>query len=215
MDMKSQNQKDNDVLVRLDLQPLEMIEDRNLAPVIQAYNARLAAVTSRFAKLAADRLNLSDFTRLRQAHAAVVRQEHERLLLESWDALVELDQVVGDYGKTLDEIRNSLHIKGLPLGDKREKAVACVSKSMGKVRRECVRANPERGEGYFWEEVNASELVMAVDKQITEVQQALESVQSRKYRIISNGSVVETRMREVFPYLLSCSGAQHGSTGEM
>ena len=37
MDMNYQNQKDKDVLARLDLQPLEMIDDKDLAPVIQAY----------------------------------------------------------------------------------------------------------------------------------------------------------------------------------
>ena len=63
--------------------------------------------------------------------------------------------------------------------------------------------------------MNASEPVVAVDKQIAEMQQVLEWVQSRKYRITSHASVVETRMREVFPYLLSCSGTQHGPMGEM
>ncbi len=202
-------------LARLDLQPLEMIDDKDLAPVIQAYNARLAAVTSRFDKLVADRVNLGDLSRWRQVHAAVVRKEYERLLLESWDALVELDQVVNVYKNTLDRFGNSLDDKSVGLADKREQVVASVAKSMDKVRREYARANPERGEGYFGDEVNASEPVVAVDKQIAEMQQVLEWVQSRKYRITSHASVVETRMREVFPYLLSCSGTQHGPMGEM
>ena len=203
MDMNYQNQKDTDVLARLDLQPLEMIDDKDLAPVIQAYNARLAAVTSRFGKLTADRVSLSDLPRWQQTHAAVVRQEHQRLLWESWDALVELNQVVSDYKSNLDKIRSYIDVKWTALTDIHEKTVASVAKSMDKVRREWIRANPERGEGHFWEEVDASEPVVAVDQQITEVRQAMDSVQTSQYRIVTRTSALEARMREVFSYLLS------------
>jgi uncharacterized protein YhaN len=174
-----------------------------LAEQVGQHNDRLLALSERHGKLVEGRKRLADIRAWANVKFDDVLAEHARTIRETWEWLQDLRSELAQRHAILAKAENVLGAMLTGLTAQRQQTVANLNKSMARIRREHIEANPARGEYHFAELVNSDDAVAAIDEQYTRLKSDLEWVMDHRRRADTGQSTVLVRQEEILKHLLN------------
>ncbi len=206
MNWIEQNVRDEKMLSRLNIELLNqeiVAHGDELARLVGEHNSKLVALAERFGQIVADRTRMVDVKVWADRDVDVVLAERARLAAEHWSWLQAVRAVLVQRHTVLSVAEKAIDALMAGVDRRREATVARLNKSMAKIRREYVNANPLRGECHFSDLVNADDAVVVIDQQHARLKPDFEWVVDRRRRAGCDQSAVLMRQEEVFKALLN------------
>lgn len=205
MNWIEENVRDEKLLGLLSLELLDhdiVAHGDELAALVGEHNSRLVASSERFARLAADRKRLVDFKVWAGGALDAVLAERVRLMREVWDWLQALRAELAQRKAILAKAETVLKAMLTDLAAQREQTVARLSKSIAKVHKEHILANPYSGEAHFAELIDNDDAVVPIDRERARLQMHLEWATDHRRRADADQFTVLVRQEETFENLL-------------
>lgn len=205
MDWRTENAKDMQLLNLRGLEPLDtgaVAADGDLVAMVEVHNARLTRAADRLRQLAADRERLARFDGWQQADSADIAAARCHVRRESWDAVLALRRVLEERAPLLGEMENRLRGRYFALDEAHSATLAAAERRLDKERRKMELANFATAGGHFAALVADEEPVREASDRFVAAREAFESVAAARRAIGYDLTVVTTRQREVFVWLM-------------
>jgi len=196
-----QNKKDETLLRRVDLAPLDRATpgvDEELATAIDACNQAQERVLARFKDLTERRQALAEPGAWLNRDWADLAEARSSARRESWDAVIELRRVVEVRAPVLASMRQAVRRRQVELEGQREQLVKRTAKKMSSEREKYVKVNPQRGAMHFMNMVVSTEPVEAADEEIRQVRQKAARLDDFHLHVIDAARAVGNRQEELF-----------------
>ena len=205
MDWTKENRKDTELLRRVDRTPLDVglaQGDEQLTALIEQHNASLLELDGRFKRLADDRAAMTSAEDLLLCDSATIRAERDRLIDESWDALVALRKALGLRQALARQLESHADERSTELLTQREKAVAEAQRALTREHRAYIKAEPMRSEAYVEDLASEDETVAELNRQISDLGEAVDHLHSLRQKAHNGESMLTFRQREAIDNLL-------------
>jgi hypothetical protein len=206
MNVGTENTKDMQLLNLRGLTPLDtsaVAADGDFVAMVEVHNARLARAVDRLRQLAADRERLADFDAWLAAESSDIATARCHVRREAWDAILELRRVLEERETLLVEMEGRLRNRYCALDDAHSAAVAKAEKRLAKERPALEKANPYNAGSRFVELVANEAPVAGAAEALASAREAFESVAAARRAIGGDLTMVTTRQREVFAWLMA------------
>ena len=199
-----ENTKDDALLrkLHLELLPINVMADDDLAEMIQEHNAHLVKLRERIDVLVADRERLADPTQWLETDDVVIGVARNRVRAEGWNVLLAIRRALCEREQVLARIEAQLEDRRQAAGEQLEATAASVERRLAGTRRDLARDNPLRAGLHFRAMVDADPRVEACSQKVDEADAALTSAVDARRRARSDLSTVAARQREMFAVLV-------------
>jgi hypothetical protein len=201
MDMTAENAKDARMLKLLDLGMLDVaLAGNNESGVseIGASNTELLELTDRFAKLAEDRLRLTNHAVWLDSDKAGIAAHRSSVERESWDLLLAMRKFLLDRRALLVRLEAVADERAAMLSRQHEEIRDQTCKSLDKERRKMVAASPATGNWHFGELVDNNEEVEAALQAFALAKATFDAIVDARRKADVDLGTVNARQREVF-----------------
>jgi hypothetical protein len=204
MDLTAENAKDARMLKLLDLGMLDVAlagDDTAGVDEIGANNTRLLELTDRFARLAEDRVRLTDYDNWLDSDRAGITEHRRRVEQESWDLLLAMRKFLTERVTHLCRLEAAADERAAMLNRQHEEIRDRLCKSLDKERRRMVAASPTTGNWHFGELVDSNDDVQAARAAYALAKANLDAVVDMRRKAEAGISTVRGRQRDVFPLI--------------
>lgn len=199
-DWIEENRQDAAMLGRIDRTPLEAAIPEGqdeLVKLIDRHNAARAALEDRFNRLAEERSARQHSEAMFLHDSATLRVEHQRLVDEAWDVLVDLRKLLQQRQDVLDQLLTHVSRQWADLQEQRDAAFAKAEAAEMRRHRGYVRQNPVHGPAYVQQLAADSDAVNALDLKIKALDEVHARLQSLRRRAQVDHQHVVLRQRDV------------------